>query len=178
MAGYFTEKDMAVLDESLHVAEDIISDSFSVTKNHWLLNQYEICTMLDMVDHAVFRETEWFAHLLRYSRPRNEKNSAVDNLDFYRICLNDSRILKFTCNGRAERLFPFLTYVLTHELVHIIRFSRYYCCHDVYDRFEEEAVVHGITRDLLSGRQIEGMGATLDFFMKTAAHMDRRKEKT
>jgi hypothetical protein len=171
----FTEKDMSVVDESLHIAEDIISDFFSVTSNHWLMNQYEVRTMVDITDHAVFQETGWFAHLLRYSRPVSEKNSAVDNLDFYRICLNDSKILGFTENGRPDRLLPFLIYVLTHELVHIIRFSRFYCCPDVYDRREEEITVHAITRDILSKRRIDGMRSTLDFFRAVALDLDREK---
>lgn len=168
MIFYFSEKDMAVIDESLRISEDIISDFFSVTSNHWLLNQYEVCTMSDMKDMDLFHEKKWFAHLLRYCKPHNEKNSAVDNLDFYKICLNDTKILEFTENGRPEKLLPLLTYVLTHELVHIIRFSKYYCCLDAYDKDEEEGLVHAITQDILSEKQIEGMQSTLDYFRKCA----------
>lgn len=164
MVSYFGKEHLAVIDEALRIAEDLASDFFSVTRKQWLSNQYEVCTLVEIKNDIFIEHVEFFAHLFCYGKPFQEKNSGVDNLNFYKIFLNDKRILAHTDRGCYGKLFPFLVYILTHELIHILRFSRYDCCRDVYDRSFEEAMVHDLTDKVLANVKIEGIKQVLNFF--------------
>ena len=75
--------------------------------------------------------------------------------DFYRIELNDRNIL-----AAAERenlltdLYPFLVYILTHEMVHLVRLSSilesWTETLSPFDEWEERRV-QGISRKILNG---------------------------
>jgi hypothetical protein len=59
-----------------------------------------------------------FARVQRVWQPR-----PASPLDFYRIELNDHSILSAAEREEIEDLYPFLVYILTHEMVHLVRFS-------------------------------------------------------
>jgi hypothetical protein len=74
--------------------------------------------------------------------------------DFYRIELNDASIL---CAAERENLlpslYPFLVYILTHEMIHLVRLSTRLM--DMQDRFtvaeSEEHRVQQISTRILGG---------------------------
>ena len=178
MALLFGNEHIAVVDESLHVAEELVNDFFSVTRMLWIRNPYEVCTLQE-IDKTIFDSNDKvFAHLLIYERPFYDKKSGGDRRNWlYRICLNDTAIMEMTDYGARDKLFPFLVYVLTHELAHIVRFGRYDCCFDVYDRLDEERRVHKITRDILSKRTISGLEPVIEFFRSCIEHIDSKARK-
>ncbi len=97
------------------------------------------------------------------------------NYDFYRIQLNDPGIL-----GAAEReniaadLYPFLVYIITHELVHLVRLSSI-----VDDRRHveaapecEEARVQQVARQVLARSGHRGFDAVFDRFCSPLSAAD------
>jgi hypothetical protein len=72
------------------------------------------------------------------------------SFDFYRVCLQDHNILK-AHRGRDLALFPLLLYIVTHELVHIVRFSQFLALFEASEpqRLAEEQRVHRLTHRIL-----------------------------
>jgi hypothetical protein len=63
-------------------------------------------------------------------------------------------------------LFPFSLYIITHELIHIVRFSKFLQSFDASseERMAEEKRVHHRTHDILHLAQIEGLLKVLEFY--------------
>ena len=45
---YFHADHVKVLDEAISISEDVISDYFSVSGDHWVRNPYEVRTLRDV----------------------------------------------------------------------------------------------------------------------------------
>jgi hypothetical protein len=72
--------------------------------------------------------------------------------DFYRVCLQDHNILKTLEASPDLSLFPMLLYVITHELVHVIRFSQFLALFEAAEaeKAREETLVHQLTQKILA----------------------------
>ena len=66
--------------------------------------------------------------------------------DFYFICLNKNKIF----NKYTPFLKELLLYILTHELVHLVRFIRYESNFYSQNKWKEEKVVHTLTKKVLN----------------------------
>lgn len=85
--------------------------------------------------------------------------NVANPFDFYRIELNDKSILAAAERERlTKNLYPFFVYILTHEMVHIIRLSSILDGHpDPSGRFDEseESRVQDISRRILTGSSFQ-----------------------
>jgi hypothetical protein len=84
-----------------------------------------------------------------------QRTDALRPLDFYRIELNDRGILAAAERENLLRnLYPFLVYILTHEMVHLVRLSSILDLRQETapssDESEEQRV-QGISRRILTG---------------------------
>jgi hypothetical protein len=63
-------------------------------------------------------------------------------------------------------LFPFSLYIITHELIHIVRFSKFLQNFEAsaQERMDEEKRVHQRTHEILKPVQIDGLQNVLDFY--------------
>jgi hypothetical protein len=61
---YFEPDHVKVLDEAISISEDVISDYFSVSGDHWVRNPYEVRTLREVSSWEYPGEA--FAHLVRY----------------------------------------------------------------------------------------------------------------
>ena len=157
---YFLPEHIPVLDRSVAIAEEVTSDFFSFSSSHWSRHPFEVKTLKESRDVA-FPEHA-LAHLLRYDNRLGDKKSGRDTHQLYRICLHDHNIL-----SRADDvagLLPLMVYVMTHELVHIARFSRHDCSLLTRRKEEEEQVVHELTRNVLASLPLPGLGSVVESF--------------
>jgi len=160
---YFQEQHREPLREALVVAEEMTSDFFKLTSRHWLKARYDILTL----NHL--REEEISPHALalvaKYNGclPGRVLNSA--SFDFYRICLQDHNILKTLASRPDLKLFPFLCYIMTHELVHIVRFSQFEALFEApeEEKQAEEARVHRLTWKILAPLNSLDLGPVMHF---------------
>jgi hypothetical protein len=86
----------------------------------------------------------------------------------YRICLNDDEITDFlSCHPDID-LLTFLVFVMTHELLHIQRFS---CGQADFSRasHDEEILVDNLTRLLMAKHPVTGRGKVFKLLDKLAA---------
>ncbi len=161
--AYFLPSHILLLDDAVRLAEDIISDYFSLTTDYWIRNPYEVRTLRQA--NTVDTPERVYAHLTKYGKILSQKDSGTDDRYLYRIQIYDHRILEVT-QGLKEVLRPFLVYIMTHELVHITRFSRFECLVDKEDKVMEEEKVHNITNKILSRVPIPRLGDIIEFFKR------------
>ena len=171
--AFFGPDEFDALDEAVFIAEDLTSDYFVLSETNWVRHPFEVRTLKDITPAE--HPGPAFAHLVRYVKGRDVKASGRDSRQWYRICLNDPKILKETSAGSGLELMPLLTYIMTHELVHIARFGRFQYNPLFEDRAEEELRVHRISSEILKGLNMSGMIATLSHFDCQHAVIDRHK---
>lgn len=104
---------------------------------------YDVLTERDIPAEAMKEGV--FAETICYTRGNTPE-------EFFRIHLFDHPILgAVSTRTNAPALYPFLLYILTHELIHISRLSRLGLENpSAEERDCEEVTVHRLTRDVLA----------------------------
>jgi hypothetical protein len=147
-------------------AERLTGSFFNIAPGAWLTRRYDVRTLAQLENHEV-QETA-FAHLCKYYAPEgNHRDTLLKAFHFYRVCLQDNRILDAVRRGSSFiKLVPLMLYIATHELVHILRFERGESDFDmpVEERTKEEGKVDAITKSILSPVADRELNLVLDCF--------------
>lgn len=148
--GHFHREQKELLIEAAVIAEEVTSDFFKLSPAHWRRARYDILTL----EGLSREEISPHAHALVAKYEGCPQNSSLQSagFDFYRVCLQDHNILR-TLKARPQiSLFPLLLYVITHELVHVVRFSQFLALFEACgkEQAEEEARVHQLTQEILA----------------------------
>jgi len=141
----FDLEQLALVHTSLRRCEGLVAHSFRIPALPSQQYPYELLTLADL--QGPERAEDALAHLVIYERQRRTK---LEHL--YRICLQDDRILERIGPQRGhDWLSALLVYILTHELVHVVRFQRNEesFLADPASRRPEEDRVHQLTLSLL-----------------------------
>ena len=145
----FQGPEKPIIQQAVLIAEDSTSDFFKLSHSQWRRSRYDILTLEALRDEEI--SSHALAQLAKYSccLPGRELKSA--HYDLYRICLQDHNILGTLEKETRLALLPLLIYVITHELVHIVRFSQFHQLFDASEaeKAQEEKRVHSLTRDIL-----------------------------
>jgi hypothetical protein len=164
MGRYFSAEQLSLSGRVFAQAEMMAGSYFRVAPEEWRERRYDVKTLAFLETHEV-REGA-FAHLCKY-QVRREPEESDDRFHFYRICLQDDRILDAVERAHSFiRLSPLLLYIAAHELVHVIRFGRGEGNFDARDdeKTDEEEKVHRITRSLLKPATDPDLSLVLDCF--------------
>jgi hypothetical protein len=145
----FRKEDILTVSEALEIAEDRTGDHFKFSSGQWRRHRYDVKTLSQLRTDEVVADV--FALLKKSNKKKERIEPSSRNRDFYFICLQDHRILKALKRDRDLGLLPFLVYVFTHELVHIVRFCNFSQRFEVStkDREKEERIVHATTYEIL-----------------------------
>ena len=116
---YFSpsQKNLAIM--ALGEAEDCTSKYYCIPPFRWQQVHYDLLTRQD-------QEWEPLPDPVLARLQRFERFSRISKrvLNFYRIQLNDPAILSVAERDNFESdIYPFLVFILTHELVHLVRVS-------------------------------------------------------
>jgi hypothetical protein len=144
----FTADDLEVLARAIPLAEELVGDHFRVTSFGPHQRLYEVVTLASSGPEC--RAPHALARLCRFDRQERPIDAAPRVSRFYRICIQDDAVLT---RARDELdLRAILLYVLTHELIHIVRFESFEVGYDaaIKARVAEEGVVDRLTREVLS----------------------------
>jgi len=141
----FNLEQLALVNRCLRRGEALVSRRFRIPALPSKQYPYELATLVDLAGHE--RAKAAFAHLVIYQRER-----PMGAEDLYRICLQDDVLLVRASDGGKGWLSALLVYVLTHELVHVVRFQRAEesIAARAGRRQNEEDRVHQITLELLT----------------------------
>jgi hypothetical protein len=164
MERYFTTEQISIAGRTFSRAEKMAGRYFRIGPAEWRERRYDVKTLAFLEKHEV-REGA-FAHLCKYQF-RKEPEGRDGGFHFYRICLQDGRILDAVERAHSFiRLSPLLLYIAAHELVHVIRFERGEGNFDApeEEKTGEEEKVHRITRNLLKPATDPDLNLVLDCF--------------
>jgi hypothetical protein len=147
---YFLHQHREPLKEAVVIAEEMTSDFFKLSPSHWRRARYDIATLKDLEQPEISPHA--LALVAKYGGRPQDRHLPSAVFDFYRICLQDHNILKTLETSSGLTLLGLLVYVLTHELVHIVRFSQFLALYESSeeDRRSEESRVHQLTRKILA----------------------------
>lgn len=154
------------------MAEELASDFFKMSASQWLKRRYDIKTSKDLSKNEIIQGP--FAQIIRYSGRRRGDCLGSSAYDFYKICVQDHSILTVLEQFSDMKLFPFALYIIIHELVHIIRFSRFLQNFDASpdEIHDEEVRVHELTADILKDVRTPGIGDVVKFYRKWRVPME------
>lgn len=154
--AYFLPNHRNLLMKSSVIAEHIISKE----------TQWCVRDLYDVKTHVEMDEPEKvdgvFAHLLMLESEDSRTRT------HYRVCLQDNEIFDFLGRNREIDVLSFITFIMTHELLHIHRFSTGKA--DFYSFQEDEEVyVDSLTRLFLTKNPITGLKKILALLDKIEA---------
>jgi hypothetical protein len=173
----FSIEQIDIVNNCVAMAEELVSNFYKMTASQWAAAcAYDIKTLADLSPEEIVHGP--FAQVIRYKgRP---KNSALGSstYDFYKICLQDHAILSVLKELADIKLFPFTLYIVAHELIHIVRFSKFLrnfeASHE--EIMAEETHVHTVTHAILKSVNVSGMPAVLKFYEKWCKPIDDLKK--
>jgi hypothetical protein len=139
--------ELAVLAEVHPLTEELVGERFRLTSFGPTSRTYDVVTLAEVEPEC--RAIEALAKLTRYDRSERPITKEQRVSRFYRICLQDDNILTRADEGYDLRAL--LLYVLTHELIHIVRFESFQVSYNASGvvRDDEERVVDKLTREVL-----------------------------
>lgn len=169
----FSDEQLAVITESAAMAEELVSNHYKMSANQWLRRRYDFKTRVDLAPEEIVSGP--FAQIIRYEGKKNDRALGSSSYDFYKVCLQDHEILAALENSTDIGLFPFSLYIITHELIHIVRFSKFLCnfVASSSEKMMEEARVHKKTRSILQEVSVPGMPRVLKFYEKWHVPLDK-----
>ncbi len=147
----FNRRQLHILGEALDIAEDSTSNYFKLSQSHWRQHPFDVKTLSSLFGDDIKDNT--FALLKKYVPGDDESSQPLcKGRELYVIYVQDHQILKALQRDKELELLPLLAYVLTHELVHIVRFCKFQIRYDTEEevsRNKEENIVHNTTYEIL-----------------------------
>ncbi len=162
---FFNREELLKVDEAVKIAEELVNNFFKMSSGQWLRNRYDIKTAKDLDGHEHVYGP--FAQVMKYEARKKEISLGSSSYTLYKICLQDDAILS-TIQKESLLLESFLLYILTHELVHIIRFSKYKQRYENKNEadvtLDEERQVHLLTHEILKFLSMPGLAKVFEFY--------------
>ncbi len=160
----FNLKQLEITSQAVSISEEVVNDRFNLTLSTWKKYRYDIRTFKNLKSHELVPDA--FAQIIRYGHPGPP--DGLRERDFYSICIQDHNILRALEREKKLPLRPLLIYVITHELVHIIRFYRFLQSFDAdeKERAAEEVRVHQLTYEMLKAIKLDDLSIILDYYAK------------
>lgn len=160
----FNPDQLQVVNHAVTMAEELVSNYFKMSASQWLRPRYDVKTLIDLTPDEVVEKP--FAQIIRYQGKRKGSTLGSDTYDFYKICIQDHNILRAAELHPELPLMAFCVYIVAHELIHIVRFSKFLQNFDANkdEKLAEEKRVHAITHDILSQVQLPGTDQVLAFY--------------
>lgn len=168
----FNPDQTAIVNHSVALAEELVSNFYKMSASQWLGRKYDIKTLSDLSTEETVHGP--FAQIIRYQGQRRDALLSSSAYDFYKICLQDHAILATLKQSPDIKLLPFILYIVIHELIHIVRFSKFLQNFDASqpEMMTEETRVHKITHEILSPVCIEGLADVLEFYNRWRQPLD------
>ena len=168
----FNTEELQLVNDTVSTAEDLVSNYYKMSASQWQRLKYDIKTLKHLHDDEIVHGP--FAQVIRYEAKREDMSLGSATYDFYKICLQDHAILKTIGQYPELRLFPFCLYIVTHELIHIVRFCRFLQSFDATDdeKMAEEVRVHQRTREILTPVRVPGKQEVFQFYHRWCRNCD------
>ncbi len=162
----FNRHQIKVVSDAAAMAEEIVSNFYKMSQTQWLNRRYDIKTLKDLEDEEIVDGP--FAQIIKYQGKKEHTVLGSSTYDFYKICIQDNSIISVLRQKPEIELPPFILYIITHELIHILRFGKFYQNFDAsyFEKMEEETRVHAKTREIIKTITLSGLNHVLNFYKK------------
>ena len=169
----FSPHQIEIVNNSVALAEELVGDYYKMSAGQWVRPKYDVKTLVDLGPEETVCGP--FAQIIRYLGQRKDTSLGSAAYDFYKICLQDHSILSVMKQSPSLQLFPFGLYIVAHELIHVVRFSKFLQNFDAppEEKMIEETRVHGYTYEILKPVRVSGMSAVLGFYSKWREPLER-----
>lgn len=148
---YFNITEKLIVYSALDEAADYLRRFYCFSSREWFNYCYDLKTELEVcIDRP---HGNVFAEVRKYTPAL--KNSSAFPEERYQICLFDRNILKALWKQSGLEFYPFMVYILTHELIHVARFCQKlhpFECDEIALEKEEEKV-NKLTHQVLTIRK-------------------------
>lgn len=153
----FSKSEMLIVNTSVEMAEEVVSEYYKMSSGQWLRNRYDVKTLFDLRSEEIVHGP--LAQIVRYGGTRKDSSLGSGTFDFYKICLQDHAILRELKKRPELNLPALILYIVTHELIHVVRFGKFIQFFDapVKDKASEELIVHSRTCEILKNYNIKGL---------------------
>jgi hypothetical protein len=160
----FSKDEIIIVNNVVSMAEELVSNHYKMSASEWLRPKYDVKTLVDLAPGEIVDGP--FAQIVRYEGHHRDTPLGSAVFDYYKICLQDHAIHSTLRKMSDLKLFPFCLYIVTHELIHIVRFSKFLQRFDASpsEKRSEEKRVHESTHQILHPIQVSGMAAVLEFY--------------
>ncbi len=162
---HFNTNELLNVDEAVKASEELVNNYFKMSSGQWLKNRYDIKTAKDLTVNEYVDGP--FAQVVKYEGRKKDIPLGSSSFSLYKVCLQDHSILSIV-KKEDLLLSSFLLYIVTHELVHVVRFSkfkqRYENKNEADVTLDEERKVHGLTYDILNSVSVEGLKQVFEFY--------------
>ena len=163
---YFNLSQVSLANSAFARGERLSARHFRLSPEAIKKHRYDVRTLAYLENHEV--NDRAFAHICKYQYKETDETTDSEGLHFfYKICLQDNRILDAVERANTFiKLNPLLLYIATHELVHVIRFDAGEIDFDasLADKEREEDRVHEITKEVLQQVMDADLRLVLDCF--------------
>ena len=168
----FNPDQLKVVNNSAAMAEELVSNSYKMSEAQWLHRRYDVKTLVNLCPDEITDGP--FAQIIRYKGQLKDTSLSSSTYDFYKICLQDHFILITLKQSPCIELFPFILYIVVHELIHIVRFSKFIQNFDASceEKTVEEKRVHEKTHEILISVKVTGLADVLKFYNKWRVTFD------
>ena len=168
----FQSEQILLINDAAAMAEELVSNHYKLSAAQWLRRKYDVKTAADLKPEEIIEGP--FAQVIRYEGRKEDADLNWEAFDFYKICLQDHSILEALEASSVLRLFPFALYIITHELIHIVRFSKFLqnFMASTDERHAEEVRVHDKTHEILKPVRIPDMAAVFAFYARWRDEFD------
>lgn len=162
----FNADQIRTVTEAVCMSEELVSNFYKLSDSQWLHARFDVKTLAEL-SHTEIVDGP-FAQIIRYEGQHRDTALGFEVYDFYKICLQDHTILATLEKSPRLRLLPFTLYIGTHELIHIVRFSKFLQNFNAppAERMAEEKRVHGLTRQILAPVQTTGLRQVLNYYSR------------
>lgn len=162
---YFDASQISLANRAFDHAEKVAARHYRLSGDQVKGLRYDVKTRAHLAKHEINEQA--FAQLCRYHYQTERGAENESGFYFYRICLQDDRILDAVKRTSAFiKLPPLLLYIAAHEIVHVIRFDagdeNFEATPDEKNR--EEQRVRAITGEILSSVTYPDLKIVMDCF--------------
>lgn len=157
----FNSAQIEVVSQGVEIAEDVTANFFKISTAQWKHVRYDIRTLAELRSDEVTNSA--FAQIIRYSRNPDHSKISDWHFDYFKICLQDHNIMAAVERDDPLQLLPLAIYVVTHELVHVVRFCKFLQRFDAdpEERQQEEMRVHEVTQKALGSLKLPNLDHVL-----------------
>lgn len=174
----FNTRQIKTINRAAEISEELVCDYYKLSTSQWLRRRYDIKTLANLSTEEIVDGP--FAQIIKYkAQPKNSSLSS-SIYDFYKICLQDNSILSVVKKSSEIKFYPFVLYIITHELVHIVRFSEFLQNFSASneEKIAEEARVHYNTHEILKSVKLNGLSYVFKFYDKWRTPLDELQDES